>query len=98
MDDKSSVGGVYYMGHIAHMVHADGGIAEGHPQVEVAITVGGDGIPGSNEAYTDAGFGQRFTFLVGHYAVHMTAVAEQFGAVDGVELVNGMQMHPKVTL
>ena len=52
------------LGYIARMVHADGGITKRHPQVEVAITVGGDGIPGGNKAYADVGFGQRLILFI----------------------------------
>ncbi len=97
-DGEDGVGGLYLLGLIAQMVHADGGVAEGHPQVKVTLAVGDDGIPRRNETYADVGFYQRLTFLVGHCAFHMAAVAEQFGAVGGIELVNGMQMHPQLTL
>ena len=44
-DGEDGVGGLYLLGLIAQMVHADGGVAERHPQVKVTLTVGDDGIP-----------------------------------------------------
>ena len=87
-------------GSVVDMAHLNRGVGVGQAEFEMPCAIGPAlyGFSGGDAADEYCGTSQGFIFLIQHDAFYLSAIGYDFRTVGGIEFVDRMQVHPKLTL